>query len=259
MTTMKELGLPKDFRLTNRSKEYIINVACYLKFGKQTLSIVDRELQFASCIYEYIYPLEKRDKFVEGITTFNPDREYWGWFDKYNSHFDMQFQKEGFIKTYGKKYSSLVPDYTAFGKFDLDLGVVNSWSADKTNKTELSPIPLRRSDVADDWSKIIWFPDPNVSYKEEDIPGLIPVFFMQKVLDLHLESQAVKQKVFKLKKALKEVLDGYSSVVKLCIDHEEFVSWIELAHQWMEEDDGKTRCSDIPAADAMQDVRSLLK
>lgn len=266
-TTLKDLGVPPKFRLTNRTKGAIIDVACRSKYGKENDEIADLELQYLSCIHEHLYPIERRVALNKAIIELNWGRpEFYNYtelalsnMESYGAISALQLKAEQIrailTKKAALKYFCINRNTDNERKFKVEMGPRRLWGVDayaRDRMTYLAPLPVP------DKVNFFWVPTPHVgNINEGEVAYCLPGAFLGDILMLFIRSKELTRKVYELQKALKEVLEQYKSVLELCELYPKFVPWIISAYELTK---GETaRCSDVLAADSMKKVEDILE
>lgn len=260
MKTLQELGLPKGFRLTMKGKSNIIDTACEEKFGKRVEAVGDMELQIINCITEFVYSKERRDTHYQGITAFDSKRDnYEPWYPldlmSALASIDIPVSSKlmkaaGLMRKLPKNLREMFKN-APLSSATFSLG---SYGWGKQKQTQLT---VNFQWLPKGFAEDFWAPEPDnhrARLSNYEIIEQLPIEYLRKIYELIFEAIKLENEHNSLKSALSAVLGGFTSAIELCNTHPEFIQWI-IKSTGEEE---VARCSDIPIADAMQDVRKIL-
>ena len=243
MKTAKQMGIPKGFTLKQDNKDKLVRVARRQSFLEEATKIRDMEWKLFEDITSYLYPQDKLDEFWELQIKLNalflkdlPSSETKGLNTCYNIHIDVVEFMGG-----GDRYD----DYFVLGKY-------SGWGSARVryscnNDCGISPKLENPPTYSEPFSHTV---------KRDKIPYVLSSKLQRRLKNFVNYTDDFKDRVKTFEWELSQVLNGYSSMLKLCNTHEEFIGWSRRA-EGLKEDPGG--CSDIPMADSMQTVRKLMK
>ena len=230
--TTKELGLPKGFTLSNHNREMVIRAAGESIFGEETNALVKEEFELFEDILAHIYPQEKREEYEKLV-------------------------KEASSVFRGTEHTAIEPYRGESGiAIDADgeeirLGRGGRWNSVSVAK-EAGYCTLPPVDIpSNSWDRP-WLCEAEVD--SDEIFDLLDQDLRERLLEFHRKVTDLSVRVGEFRIKVRNILWNYTSTIKLCNTFPEFIGWIRLA-KGLDEDPG--RCSDIPLADDMQDIRKL--
>jgi len=229
--TLKELGIPKGFQLTIKSKSRIIEYVVKDTLEDEGYALSDAEIQLFKNITEYCFPKQIvstfKESYVAAMSLFNKKFMDYDKPTNHITHIQIRYDAE---KT-------------------VNIGLEYAWSSDKYTVCNVySPLSKMYFSKEVHVEVPIWYRKPIALHTlRDDI--IIQVHN-------HVEKcEKFNDKVYKLRSSLSSVLNNYTSVIRLCSDNPEFVQWIRGSLD-LEPDPNK--CSDIPIADKMQEVKQII-
>jgi len=230
--TAKELGLPKGFTLSNHNREMVIRAAGESIFGEETNTLVKEEFELFEAILAHIYPQEKREEYEKLVK---------------EAHSVFRGTEHIVLDTY-RVESGIIID--ANGE-EIRVGRAGRWNSVSEAK-ERGYCTLPTADIpSNSWNL------PRLCEAElsaDEIFDLLDQDLRERLLEFHRKVTDLSGRATEFRTKVRNILWNYTSTIKLCNTFPEFIGWIRLA-KGLEEDPG--RCSDIPLADDMQDIRKL--
>ena len=256
----EKIFIPKGFRLTKATRENVVIAAAKSKFRNEAEDIINTEAQLLHCISEEVYPREFRQRCVTRLNLYpgvdiQSDRIF-----EFCRKINFNIKSLENNKHCSKRHKNLLIDYVVEHNSIWTLGIETSyWSEGNYYSTALGIYGTRlikdhRQSIIHKetglwWTQGIFEPAPSM------IIELLSDNLQKALLDFFVKTYEFRNKIEKFKNLIESVLNSYTSAVKLVETHPEFESWIWKSLGIAEQ----ASCTDIPSADAMQEVRSLLQ
>jgi hypothetical protein len=227
--TLKSLGIPKGYQLTNNNKYTIAEYVCKLTCTDEAYSLSDAEVALFKDIMEHCFPAKTVEEYILQS-------------DTAQHLFSKQFCRR-------EKNVTFISSMCITGSTTTHIGLDIAWGSDAYTVRGVSSSFGKK-------------------YFEKDVRVKVPALRITDILLDDLPDTLIKRveehvqactefnsKTAKLRSSLLSVLNNYTSVLKLCTDNPEFVQWIRGSVD-LEPDPGT--CSDIPIADKMQEIKQIV-
>lgn len=222
--TKPKIIIPTGFRLTNDTRNELVNFILKIKFGKRTEELLNQEIDYVNYIIEYLYPIDKKNILKQGTSIFYKD------YDPFTIEKQIAFD-------------------------GIEIGIRNiSYNLKNDRNTIAYSCLLGNIRYAEIYSNseecLIPMPKREYAYSREDVKRLLPQAYYNKILTFidTCKRHVKKRKI--VRESLEALLLQYTSAKKLCEDHNEFISWINQYAGL------PPRCTNIGTYDLMVEINS---